>query len=163
MDIANSIMMEQEAEMSKIEKEDEIDTTSENTKNKKNIIPLPGKTKIQSDFVLSKEYIKANLHDSSLFVIYPKFTNFIVPSNSISSISKNTKVSSTTIDLEPKNQNNIFYNSSNTIYVSNSLRNNNTLSKNNNNISNNNQGIKKQNLINNLLANKNKEVIIKIT
>ena len=82
MDIANSIMMEQEAEMSKIEKEDEIDTTSENTKNKKNIIPLPGKTKIQSDFVLSKEYIKANLHDSSLFVIYPKFTNFIVPSNS---------------------------------------------------------------------------------
>ena len=82
--------------------------------------------------------------------------------NSISSISKNTKVSSTTIDLEPKNQNNIFYNSSNTIYVSNSLRNNNTLSKNNNNnISNNNQGIKKQNLINNLLANKNKEVIIK--
>ena len=80
--------------------------------------------------------------------------------NSISSISKNTKVSSTTIDLEPKNQNNIFYNSSNTIYVSNSLRNNNSSSK-NNNISNNNSGIKKQNLINNLLANKNKEFIIK--
>ena len=80
--------------------------------------------------------------------------------NSISSISKNTKVSSTTIDLETKNQNNVFYNSNNTIHVSNSLRNNNSSSK-NNNISNNNSGIKKQNLINNLLANKNKEFIIK--
>ena len=65
--------------------------------------------------------------------------------NSISSISKNTKVSSTTIDLENKNQNNnVFYNSSQTIYVN-----------------NNNSNIKKQNLINNLLINKNKEIIVK--
>ena len=66
--------------------------------------------------------------------------------NSISSISKNTKVSSTTIDLENKNQNNnVFYNSSQTINVNN----------------NNNSNIKKQNLINNLLINKNKEIIVK--
>ena len=88
--------------------------------------------------------------------------------NSNSSISKNTKFSSTTIDLENKNQNNILINNnSNTIYaVSNSLINNNNNSIKNNNINlsinnNNNQDVKKQNLINNVLINKNKEEIIK--
>ena len=51
-------------------------------KSKKINIPLHAKANNQSEVILSKEYIKANLHDSSLFVIYPKFTNFIVPSNS---------------------------------------------------------------------------------
>ena len=78
--------------------------------------------------------------------INKKNNNNNIGINSISSISKNTKVSSTTIDLENKNQNNnVFYNSSQTIYVNN----------------NNNSNIKKQNLINNLLINKNKEIIVK--
>ncbi len=65
--------------------------------------------------------------------------------NSISSISKNTKVSSTTIDIEPKNQNNVFYNSIN-----------NNLIKQYNNL-----GSKKHYLINNLLTNNNKKTITK--
>ena len=82
MDIANSITMEQEAEMSRVKNENEIDTTSNETKNKKINVPLPKKIKNQSEIILSKEYIKANSHNSSLFVIYPKFTNYIVPNNS---------------------------------------------------------------------------------
>ena len=65
--------------------------------------------------------------------------------NSISSISKNTKVSSTTIEIEPKNQNNVFYNSIN-----------NNLIKQYNNL-----GSKKHYLINNLLTNNNKNTITK--
>jgi len=48
-------------------------------KSKKINIPLHAKANNQSEVILSKEYIKANLYRSSLFVIYPKlqiyFTN----------------------------------------------------------------------------------------
>ncbi len=87
--------------------------------------------------------------------------------NSLNSISKNTKVSSMTIDLDNKNQNNnLIHNYSNTIYVNNSVinNNNNSIKNNNNNLSinnNNHQDVKKQNLMNNLLLNKNKDDIIK--
>ena len=48
-------------------------------KSKKINIPLHAKANNQSEVILSKEYIKANLYRSSLFAIYPKlqiyFTN----------------------------------------------------------------------------------------
>ena len=91
-----------------------------------------------------------------------KKNNNLLNSNSINS--KNSKVSSTTIDIASKN-NNIYYNNSNTIYVSSSSRNNknnNIKNSYNNNTYSLNTGIKKQNLLNNLLSNKNKDFIVKV-
>ena len=87
-----------------------------------------------------------------------KKNNNILSLNSINS--KNTKVSST-IDMASKN-NNIYYNNSNTIYVSSNSRNNNLSNKNNNTTYSHNTGVKKQNLLNNLLSNKNKDFIVKV-
>ena len=91
-----------------------------------------------------------------------KKNNQMLNSNSINS--KNSKVSSTTIDIASKN-NNIYYNNSNTIYVSSSSRNNkhnNIKNSYNNTTYSHNTGIKKQNLLNNLLSNKNKDFIVKV-
>ena len=91
-----------------------------------------------------------------------KKNNNMLNSNSINS--KNSKVSSTTIDIASKN-NNIYYNNSNTIYVSSSSRNNknNTIKNSYNNTTySHNTGMKKQNLLNNLLSNKNKDFIVKV-
>ena len=81
LDIANSIVVDQETELSKaeIDIENEIDTSS---KNKKKEIPLPGRISVKKEGGLSNEYLIANSHNSSLFVIYPEFTNFIVPTMS---------------------------------------------------------------------------------
>ena len=71
---------------------------------------------------------------------------------------KNTKVSSTTMDMDSKNNNNIIQgNNSNTIYISSYTRNNN----NKNNTINSNSSIKKQNLVTNVYIN-NKELVDKV-
>ena len=87
-----------------------------------------------------------------------KKNNNVLSSNSINS--KNTKVSST-IDIASKN-NHVYYNNNNTIYDNSSSRNNNHSIKNNNTTYSHNTGVKKQNLLNNLLSNKNKDFIVKV-
>ncbi len=117
---------------------------------------LNERSKINSKNQKMKEY-KEKIKNSYDYLQY----NNIYNKNKLKTDLPNLEINS----YLNKNNNNIYYNNSNTIYVSSSSRNNknnNIKNSYNNNTYSLNTGIKKQNLLNNLLSNKNKDFIVKV-